>query len=103
VDSPFIDLPDACTHHFVGISDTTSFSRKCDARHPVGRGMYPQITINGQTQTLAPGAKIMSQQNTIMMPSTLMNNVYIVNYTLDNQGLVNMVWVLTKEELAQSQ
>ena len=66
-------------------------------------GMYPQITINGQTQTLAPGAKIMSQQNTIMMPSTLMNNVYIVNYTLDNQGLVNMVWVLTKEELAQSQ
>ena len=72
-------------------------------RGTMSAGMYPQITINGQTQTLAPGAKIMSTQNTIMMPSTLMNNVYIVNYTLDTQGLVNMVWILTNEELAQSQ
>ncbi|HSY28025.1 MAG TPA: hypothetical protein VK832_11010 [Burkholderiaceae bacterium] len=72
-------------------------------RGTMSAGMYPQITIDGQTQTLAPGAKIMSRQNTIMMPSTLMNNVYIVNYTFDNQGFVNMIWVLTKEELAQSQ
>jgi hypothetical protein len=32
-----------------------------------------------------------------------MNNVYIVNYMFDNQGLVNMVWILTNEELAQNQ
>ena len=72
-------------------------------RGTLSAGMYPQIKINGQAQTLAPGAKIMSQQNTIVMPSTLMNNVYIVNYMFDNQGLVNMVWILTNEELAQNQ
>ena len=62
--------------------------------------VYPQVVINGQTMQLAPGAKIYSQQNTIVMHTTLVNSSLIVNYTLDAQGYVNRVWILTNEELA---
>jgi hypothetical protein len=61
---------------------------------------YTQIVIDGQVQRLAPGAKIKSQQNTIIMASSLMNNVYIVNYTIDNLGMIDKVWILTNEEIA---
>lgn len=64
---------------------------------------YPQIVIDGLIQRLSPGAKIMGTQNTIVMPSTLINNVYTVNYTVDNQGFIDKVWILTNEELAQTQ
>ena len=62
--------------------------------------MYPQVVINGQTMQLAPGAKIYSQQNTILMHTSLTNSALIVNYTIDNMGFVNRVWVLTREEAA---
>jgi hypothetical protein len=31
-----------------------------------------------------------------------MSNVFTVNYTIDNLGYVDKVWILTEEELAQS-
>jgi hypothetical protein len=62
--------------------------------------VYPQVTINGQAMQLAPGAKIFSQQNTILMHTNLVNSAVIVNYTLDAQGYVSRVWILTQEELA---
>jgi hypothetical protein len=65
--------------------------------------VYPQILIDGQTRVLSPGAKIFGQQNTIVMHSTLVNSAVIVNYTIDNQGYVDRVWILTNEELAASQ
>ena len=60
--------------------------------------VYPQVTINNQAMTLAPGAKIYSRQNTIVMHTTLVNTTLVVNYTLDFQGYVNRVWILTREE-----
>ena len=71
-------------------------------RGTLAAAAYPQILINGQIQTLSPGAKIMSRQNTIIMPTSLMNNVYIVNYTVDKQGYIDKIWILTDEELAQN-
>lgn len=65
--------------------------------------VYPQVTIDGQTRVLAPGAKIYGQQNTIVMHSTLVNSALIVFYTLDNQGYINRVWILTNEEIAAYQ
>jgi hypothetical protein len=61
---------------------------------------YSQLVINGQVQLLAPGAQIKSRQNTIVMETSLMNKVYIVNYTIDKQGMVDRVWILTEEEIA---
>jgi len=63
---------------------------------------YPQVTVNGQTLTLAPGAKIFSQQNTIVMHSTLTNGNYIVNYTIDRLGMIDKIWILTPEEQAHT-
>jgi len=60
--------------------------------------VYPQVVINNQTATLAPGAKIYSRENTIVMHTTLVNKTLLVNYTLDVQGYVNRVWILTREE-----
>ncbi len=65
--------------------------------------IYPQVTINGQTMVLSPGAKIYSQQNTIVMHTTLINSAVIVNYTVDAQGYVDRVWILTNEELNATQ
>lgn len=64
---------------------------------------FPQVMIDGQVQTLSPGAKIISTQNTIMMHSNLMNNAYVVNYTIDRLGNIDKIWILTNEELAQPQ
>ena len=64
--------------------------------------MYPQVVINGQTRQLAPGAKIYSQQNTILMHTNLTSSAVVVNYTVDNMGFVNRVWILTNEEAAQT-
>jgi hypothetical protein len=61
---------------------------------------YSQIVINGVVQQLAPGVKIKDRKNRIIMASSLMNNVYLVNYTIDNLGMIDKVWILTDEELA---
>ena len=62
---------------------------------------FPQVSIDGQTQTLAPGAKIIGPQNTIVMHSTLTNGSYVVNYTVDRLGMIDKIWILTAEEQAQ--
>jgi len=65
--------------------------------------VFPQVLINGQMQRLSPGAKIIGKQNTIILTSVLMNNAYTVNYTVDAQGFIDRIWILTDEELAVSQ
>ena len=65
--------------------------------------VYPQVTINGQTMVLAPGAKIYGKQNTIVMHSTLVNTTAVVKYTIDRMGYIDRAWILTDEELAASQ
>jgi hypothetical protein len=70
-------------------------------RGVLSAGVYPQIVLNGQVQQLSPGAKIISKDNLIIMSTSLLNNVYTVNYTVDAQGFINRIWILTDEELAQ--
>ncbi|MDR3479210.1 MAG: hypothetical protein P4L91_00685 [Burkholderiaceae bacterium] len=72
-------------------------------RGTLSAAVHPQIKIDGQIKTLSPGAKILSKQNTIIMSTSLMDNSYTVNYTVDRQGYVDKVWILTDEELAKSQ
>ena len=72
-------------------------------RGTLSAAVHPQIKIDGQIKTLSPGARILSKQNTIIMSTSLMDNSYTVNYTVDRQGYVDKVWILTDEELAKSQ
>jgi len=71
-------------------------------RGTISGNVFPQVLINNQIQRLAPGAKILNEQNLIIMPSTLFNKVYIVNFTFDRQGLIDRVWILTNEELTRT-
>lgn len=61
----------------------------------------PQIELNGQSAQLSPGARIRDQNNLVQLSATLVNQTYIVNYTIDTLGLVNNVWILTDEERAR--
>ena len=74
---------------------------------PIGtlRGKFllvntPEILLDGQPERLAPGARIRSPQNMLMMPAAVTGQSLLVNYTRDAAGLVSQVWVLTPDEAA---
>ncbi len=58
----------------------------------------PQIELDGQPERLAPGARIRSAQNMLVMPGSLAGQKLLVNYTRDAAGLVHQVWILTPDE-----
>ena len=57
------------------------------------------ITLDGQAQSLSPGAQIRDQANLIIVPMQIPPGVQ-VRYLLDNAGLVSRVWILTDDEKA---
>ena len=59
---------------------------------------FPTVNINGEERKLAAGAWIRNENNTIDMPVTLRGRQFIVNYTEDNEGRVNRVWILSPAE-----
>ena len=64
-------------------------------------GQTPEVTINGQGARLAPGARIRAQNNMIELPAALTGQRLAVHYTIDINGDLKDVWVLTPEELAR--
>ena len=59
---------------------------------------FPSVKINGTERKLSAGAWIRNENNTIDMPVTLKGRQFIVNYTEDNEGNVNRVWILSPAE-----
>ncbi|MES2536463.1 MAG: hypothetical protein V4632_11390 [Pseudomonadota bacterium] len=59
---------------------------------------YPTITFDGKPRRLSVGAWIRNQNNTIDMPASLRGREFIVNYTENNQGEVDRVWILSPQE-----
>jgi len=58
-------------------------------------------TLNGKPARLAPGLRIRGQDNMLQMSGTLLGLKLLVHYTVDMQGLIKDVWVLTPEEAAK--
>jgi hypothetical protein len=58
------------------------------------------VLLDGNTVTLAAGAIIRNQNNLIIVPSALPSSSE-VRYSLDAQGRISRVWVLTDEEKRQ--
>jgi len=56
--------------------------------------------LNGHPARLAPGLRIRGQNNMLAMSGSLLGLKLLVHYTLDMQGLINNVWILTPEEAA---
>ena len=61
----------------------------------------PETTLNGAPARLAPGARIRGQNNMLAMSASLTGQRLLVHYTLDMQGNVKDVWILTPEEAAR--
>ncbi len=58
----------------------------------------PEIQLDGQPERLAPGIRIRSAQNMLVMPANLTGQNLLVNYRRDAAGQVNEVWILTPDE-----
>lgn len=62
---------------------------------------YPSIVIDGKTRSLSAGARIWNQDNRIELPASLRGSDLTVNYTENDQGDIDRVWILTKEEASR--
>ena len=84
----------------------TQFESEAGGRNfPIGtlRGRFmvvnpPDIQLDGQAERFAPGGRIRSAQNMLVMPAAIVGQNLMVNYTRDPAGLVSQVWILTPEE-----
>jgi hypothetical protein len=64
-------------------------------------GAAPDVTINGAPARLGAGARLRGADNLITMPATLAGRKLLVHYTVDGQGLLRDVWVLSEAEAAK--
>lgn len=58
------------------------------------------ISLDGTQALMAPGGFIRDSNNLIIVPSALPREGALARYTLDANGQVFRVWLLTKEEAA---
>ena len=61
----------------------------------------PEISLNGRPMRLAPGARIRDRNNMLAMSGPLIGEKLTVHYTIDIDGDVRDVWILTADELAR--
>lgn len=64
-------------------------------------GQPPEVSLNGNTVRLAPGARIRDLSNLLVLSGNLIGQRYKVNYTIDTYGLLMNVWLLTAAEASQ--
>src|SRR5712692_860671 len=60
------------------------------------------VTVDDKAMQLAAGAIIRDQQNLIIVPVTIPREGVWAAYTLDRDGQIFRVWLLTPDELARS-
>ena len=61
----------------------------------------PELLLNKQPARLAPGARIRAVDNLLVMSGAAVNQRMVVNYTLDLQGQLLDVWILSAAEMAR--
>lgn len=64
-------------------------------------GQMPDVTLNTTPARLGAGARIRDQANLQPRPSALIGQTFVVNYTIDAQGLIKDVWLLRPDEAAR--
>ena len=61
----------------------------------------PDVLLNGQPARLAPGSRIRDEANMVVLSASLVQRRLPVHFTLDRDGMIFDVWVLTPAELAR--
>jgi hypothetical protein len=62
---------------------------------------YPAVVINGKMRTLSLAARIWNKDNLIEVPSSLHGNEHAINYTENEQGDIDRVWILRQDEASR--
>jgi len=58
--------------------------------------------LNGKAIRIAPGMRLFSPQNTLVMTHSVLGQTFKVNYVLENStGMLHAAWILTEREAAQ--
>lgn len=61
-----------------------------------------EATLNGRTIRMAPGMRLLSPQNTLVMAHTVVGQSFKVNYVIENStGMLITAWILTQGEAEQ--
>ncbi|WP_422843869.1 hypothetical protein [Acidovorax sp. M2(2025)] len=61
-----------------------------------------EATLNGRTIRMAPGMRLLSPQNTLVMIHSVLGQSYKVNYVIENStGMLLTAWILTQGEAEQ--
>ncbi|MDO5288228.1 MAG: hypothetical protein Q4F13_01145 [Pseudomonadota bacterium] len=60
-----------------------------------------QISLNGEQERLAPGARVRDEHNRIPLAGSLRGQTFVVNYLRDPAGKVRDIWLLTPKEAAR--
>jgi hypothetical protein len=61
----------------------------------------PLVTLDGKDAQLSPGARIRGANNMLLLSGSLVGQKLLVNYTLEQHGMLHDVWVLTEAEAAE--
>jgi len=59
-----------------------------------------RVEVNGKEMRLSAGAQIRDAANRIVQPSTVPQGS-LVKYTVDAEGFLQRVWILSRQEAAQ--
>jgi hypothetical protein len=63
---------------------------------------HPEVMIDGKKRSLSPGARIWNQENLIEVPAAMQGGDLVVNYTEDDQGAIDRIWILTRDEASKT-
>ncbi|MFT3664365.1 hypothetical protein [Piscinibacter sp.] len=61
----------------------------------------PEVALNGRPARLGAGARIFGADHLIKVPASLVGSKYLVHYTVDTQGFLRDVWILSAAEAAK--
>jgi hypothetical protein len=64
-------------------------------------GAAPEVKLNGEAARLGAGTRVRGADNLVKMPATLAGQKLLVHYTVDGQGLLRDVWILSEAEAAR--
>jgi hypothetical protein len=61
-----------------------------------------EASLNGRPIRMAPGMRLLSPQNTLVMPHSVVGQSYKVNYVIEaSTGMLITAWILTQGEAEQ--
>jgi hypothetical protein len=59
-----------------------------------------EVTLNGTLTRLAPGSRIRTESNAMVVSGGLVGQGFVVNYTRDSLGQAHEIWLLNAAEAA---